>query len=79
MFRFLFIIFLIGFILTTLFGFSFFRSLRSLFYGDDAKKNGRSASSQSRNGQQSASSKRASRKKVITEDEGEYVDYEEVK
>ena len=80
MFRILFVIFLFGFILLSLLGFSVLRSFRDFFSGNPKSK--QRATSQSRHRSQtksSTNSQKQSRKKVIAADEGEYVDYEEVK
>ncbi|MDR1408485.1 MAG: DUF4834 family protein [Tannerella sp.] len=79
MFRFLLVLFLIGFVLTYLLGFSVFRSFRSFFSSDDDKNRKRTSSSRSSRPQQNGATKQKKHKKVINEDEGEYVDYEEVK
>ena len=80
MFRIFFVIFLFGFILLSLLGFSVLRSFRDFFFGNPQKKQ-RAASQnrQSRQTKSSTNSQQQSRKKVIAADEGEYVDYEEVK
>ena len=80
MFRIFFIIFFFGFILLSLLGFSVVRSFKEFFFGNP--KNKQRATSQNRQSSQSKSStnrQKQSRKKVISADEGEYVDYEEVK
>jgi hypothetical protein len=79
LFKFLLIIFLIGFTLVSLLGFSVLRSFRDFFFGS-SKSNQRSAS-QSRQGSRTKGStnhQKQSKKKIITDDEGEYVDYEEI-
>jgi len=80
MFRILFVIFLFGFILLSLLGFSVLRSFRDFFFGNP--KSRQRAASQNRKSSQTKSSTKSqqqNRKKVIAADEGEYVDYEEVK
>ena len=80
LFKFLMIIFLIGFTLVSLLGFSVLRSFRDFFFGSPKSK--QRSTSQSRQNNQtkgSANRQKQSRKKVISADEGEYVDYEEVK
>ena len=80
LFKFLMIIFLIGFTLVSLLGFSVLRSFRDFFFGSPKSK--QRSTSQSRQNSQtkgSANRQKQSRKKVIAADEGEYVDYEEVK
>ena len=80
MFRILFVIFLFGFILLSLLGFSVLRSFRDFFFGNPKSKQ-RTASQNRKNTQTKSSTKsqQQNRKKVIAADEGEYVDYEEVK
>ncbi|MDR1332775.1 MAG: DUF4834 family protein [Tannerella sp.] len=80
MFRFLAVLFLIGLVLTYLLGFSVFRSFRSFFSPDDRGRQGQRTSARGSNRPpQGKATKGKKHKKVITEDEGEYVDYEEVK
>ena len=80
MFRIIIIIFLFGFILLSLLGFSVLRSFREFFFGSPKSKQ-RSASQNRQRSQAKSSTnqQKQSRKKVISADEGEYVDYEEVK
>ena len=82
LFKFFLIIFLIGFTLVSLLGFSVLRSFKELFFG--SSKSRQRPSSQRRQNSNTRSSNSANRqqpprKKVIAADEGEYVDYEEVK
>ena len=80
LFKFFLILFLIGFTLVSLLGFSVLRSFRDFFFGKPKSK--QRSTSQNRQSSQTRSStdrQRQSRKKVISADEGEYVDYEEVK
>lgn len=83
MLKFLFVIFFFGFILVSLLGFSVFRSFKSIFFGDPKDRNRKRTNSnqQPRNRTQNTTAQQnpPPRKKVFTEDEGEYVDYEEVK
>ena len=82
LFKFFLILFLIGFTLVSLLGFSVLRSFRDFFFGKPKSKQ-RSTSQNRQNSQTRSSTDRQrqsqSRKKVISADEGEYVDYEEVK
>jgi predicted lipid-binding transport protein (Tim44 family) len=74
------IIFLIGFTLVSLLGFSVLRSFRDFFLG--SPKSRQRSASQSRQSSQTKNStnrQKQSSKKIIAADEGEYVDYEEVK
>jgi len=80
MFRIFFMIFLFGFILLSLLGFSVVRSFKEFFFGSPKSK--QRAASQSKQNNQSKTStnhQKQNRKKIISADEGEYVDYEEVK
>ena len=80
LFKFLLIIFLIGFTLVSLLGFSVLRSFRDFFFGSPNRRQ-RSASQRRQSSQTKGSTnhQKQSRKKIITDDEGEYVDYEEIK
>ena len=79
MFKFLLIAFLFFLSLIALFGFSIIRFFFQAFLGRPSKKQSQSSrkSYQNTNSQQSQSN--PTPKKIITKDEGEYVDYEEVK
>ena len=84
MLKFLFIIFFFGFILVSLLGFSVFRTFKSFFSGDPKDRNRRRTtmnSNQQRNRPQNTTTQNnpPPKKKVFADDEGEYVDYEEVK
>ena len=82
MIKFLMIIFLMGFLLFSLLGFSVIRSFREFFFGKpDSKNRQRSASQRQQNKSTKSSTQRqpANRKKRIDVHEGEYVDYEEIK
>jgi len=82
MFKFLMMIFLIGFLLVSLLGFSVIRSFKEFFFGSPKGKNNQRSASQNRQGGNAKSSTRnqqTNRKKVINPNEGEYVDYVEVK
>jgi len=73
-------IFFLGFLLLSLLGFSVVRSFKEFFFGSPKSK--QRAASQSRQSNRSKSSPnrpKQSGKKIISADEGEYVDYEEVK
>ena len=89
MFMFLFAIFFIFLLLVFLLGFSLFRTLKNLFFGGGASVRG--ANGQRRQATQSSGHRSATtvnaeprqgqnrRRKIFTEEDGEYVDYEEVK
>ena len=82
MFKFLMMIFLIGFLLVSLLGFSVIRSFKEFFFGSPKSKDRQRSASQNRQGGNAKSSTRnqqTNRKKVINPNEGEYVDYVEVK
>ena len=80
MFKFLMMIFLVGFILFSLLGFSVLRSFRDFFLGSPkSKQRATSQSRQSKQTNSSANRPQPNKKKIIEPDEGEYVDYEEIK
>ena len=81
MFKFLLTIFFIGFLLVSLMGFSVIRSFKEFFFGSPKNKDRQRSASQSRQSSTKSSTRhqQASRKKVIDANEGEYVDYEEIK
>ena len=84
MFKFFLTIFLIGFLLVSLLGFSVIRSFKEFFFGSPKNKSQyrQRAASQSRQRSHTKSStnrQQPNRKKVIDANEGEYVDYEEIK
>jgi hypothetical protein len=78
MFKFLLTIFLFGFVLFSLLGFSVARSFKE-FFGGGSKKQSASQGRQSSQTKGSTRQQQTSRKKVIDPNEGEYVDYEEIK
>jgi len=79
--RFFFTIFMIGFILVSLMGFSVIRSFKEFFFGSPKNTNRQRSASQSRQSSTKSSTRpqQTNRKKVIDANEGEYVDYEEIK
>ncbi|MDD4516183.1 DUF4834 family protein [Massilibacteroides sp.] len=86
MFKFLFVLFFFFLLLLSLLGFSVLRTFKHILFGkgnSNGDKGGQRRQTTSSNRGQSQSSKahqnEAPRKKIIAEDEGEYVDYEEVK
>jgi len=81
MFKFLLTIFMIGFILVSLMGFSVIRSFKEFFFGSPKSQNRQRSASQSRQSSTKSSTRpqQKNRKKVIDANEGEYVDYEEIK
>ncbi len=80
MFKFLLFIVFFVILLILLAGFSVIRTIKSLFFGNshDASQK-RHAASSSRRQHDASTGRKPLRKKVIGEDEGEYVDYEEIK
>lgn len=82
MFKFLFFIFFLFLLLLFLMGFSVLRSFKRFFFGEsDRSENSRphNQCSSSRAAEETRRSRAAQRKKIFTQDDGEYVDYEEVK
>lgn len=80
MLKFLFVIFFLAFILISLLGFSVLRSFKSFFLGNPKGHNKQRTGANQRSGRtRNTTAQRPPRKKVIPDDEGEYVDYEEVK
>jgi hypothetical protein len=84
MLKFFFTILFLGFILVSLLGFSVIRSFKSFFTGNSKDRNRKRTtvnSNQQRSRSQNTTTQNTppSRKKVFADDEGEYVDYEEVK
>lgn len=85
MFKFLFVAFFFFMLLMFLLGFSVVRTFKNILFGkgDSTKKGGQKRQTTSSNRRQNNSSTNqnyaAPRKKIIGEDEGEYVDYEEIK
>lgn len=88
MFKFLFIMFFFFILLVFLMGFSILRTFKNILFGSSnsgRKSEGQRRQTSSSQSSGSSASQReeytepASRKKIFTKDEGEYVDYEEVK
>lgn len=88
MFKFLFVMFCFFVLLLALMGFSVLRTLKRVFFGsNNYKKSGQqrrqtNTNSSNQKGNAHSSNKSytsSSRKKIFSKDEGEYVDYEEVK
>jgi hypothetical protein len=74
MFKFIFFLFFFGLLLTLLMGFSVLRTIRNVIFGNPEPK--RTTRQQQ---QHQTTQKKTTRKKIFTKDEGEYIDYEEVK
>lgn len=88
MFKFLIVSFFMFVVLMALMGFSVLRMLRNFFFGNpDAHKkktsqghrSSSSSSSSSRRNQRYREEEYHPKRKIISDDEGEYVDYEEIK
>lgn len=92
MFKFLFVIFFFFLLLLFLMGFSILRTFKKIFFGSGNQSKSGSSYQQTRQGGHTSSSRQEadyaqgsydrpqrSRRKIFTKDEGEYVDYEEVK
>jgi len=77
MFKFIFFGFFFIVLMTLLLGFSFLRTLKNILFGSgNKKKTGGQRQAKQKQTTQQASSNKA---KIFRKDEGEYVDYEEVK
>jgi predicted lipid-binding transport protein (Tim44 family) len=79
MIKFLAFIFFIFFILISLLGFSVFRLFKSFFSPDVRSRERQRSSSRNSRQQRAGSTQKKKHAKVIRKDEGEYVDYEEVR
>lgn len=88
MFKFLFVIFFLFILLVFLMGFSILRTFKNIFFGSGNSKKREEQHRQARHTTSSGPSYHANeetvprssrRKKIFSKDEGEYVDYEEVK
>lgn len=86
MFKFIFFMFFFLVLLVLLMGFSVLRTIKNVLFGTGKKKTKQrkqttkgSASTEQRTSQHNTYNPPSPRKKIIAEDEGEYVDYEEVK
>ena len=86
MFKFLFVIFFFFILLVFLMGFSVLRTFKRIFFGSGSSSNStgqhrRAANSgnTANDAYQDESQRNQQRKKIFAKDEGEYVDYEEVK
>lgn len=88
MFKFLFVIFFLFILLVFLMGFSILRTFKNIFFGSGSSKKREEPHRQTRHTASSGPSyyeneeagpSPSRRKKIFSKDEGEYVDYEEVK
>ena len=75
MFKFLFVMFFFFILLVFLMGFSILRTFKNILFGSGSS--GKKGEQRRQTREEYAS--QASRKKIFAKDEGEYVDYEEVK
>lgn len=91
MFKFLFVIFFFFLLLLFLMGFSILRALKNIFFGSSKQSKRSHSYTQTRNTttsshqdihyaeESNADRPQRPRRKIFAKDEGEYVDYEEVK
>ena len=86
MFKFLFVMFFFFILLVFLMGFSILRTFKNILFGSSGKEgeqrrqtSGYSSDARSNSSAREEYASQASRKKIFAKDEGEYVDYEEVK
>lgn len=88
MFKFLFVMFFFFILLVFLMGFSILRTFKNILFGSgcsgkkgEQRRQTTGYSSDTRNSSSARDeyASQASRKKIFTKEEGEYVDYEEVK
>jgi len=82
MIRILLVLFFFFIILMFLMGFSVFRTMKNIFSGGEKKNTQRRQTNKNTSGSQRSSRQEydiPSRKKIFTKDEGEYIEYEEVK
>lgn len=83
MFKFIFAMFFLFLILVFLMGFSILRTVRDLFLGKGRntphKQRGKNRPTSERPSSYSYEQSPNQRKKLFTEEDGEYVDYEEIK
>ncbi|MBP3518057.1 MAG: DUF4834 family protein [Parabacteroides sp.] len=87
MFKFLFVMFFFFILLVFLMGFSILRTFKNILFGNGNSKkceqrrqtSGYSSNTRSNSSARDEYASQSSRKKIFAKDEGEYVDYEEVK
>ena len=88
MIKFLLVMFLLFILLVVLLGFSLIRSVRNIFFGSgDRKRTSSGTASSGNGGREHRAAGHSShghwsvrrKKKIFGKDEGEYVDYEEIK
>lgn len=82
--KFLFLIFLIFVLFVFLFGFSILRTIARILFGTRSKQQPTSSGTYSKSDHKSThtnqqQTKSSQQKKIFTPDEGEYIEYEEVK
>jgi cytoskeletal protein RodZ len=79
MFKFLFTIFLVFVLFVFIFGFSILRLLFGGLFGTRPKQNQKKTNQQTQSKTQTRQTSSSPQKKIIDSNEGEYVEYEEVK
>ncbi|MDH6306285.1 hypothetical protein M2459_002648 [Parabacteroides sp. PF5-5] len=83
MFKFLFVIFFFIILMTLMLGLSFLRTLKRVLFGEsESEKRARQQRQAQANGRQKSTGRQETsppKKKIFPKDEGEYVDYEEIK
>ncbi|MDR0430821.1 MAG: DUF4834 family protein [Tannerellaceae bacterium] len=85
MFKFLFFIVFFIVLMTLMLGFSFLRTLKRILFGEsENEKRARQQRQAAKNASNQRNAKQkenttSSRKKIFTKEDGEYVDYEEIK
>ena len=88
MFKFLFVMFFFFILLVFLMGFSILRTFKNILFGSGSRgkkgeqrrqTSGDSSDARSNSSAREEYASQVSRKKIFAKDEGEYVDYEEVK
>ncbi|MDR1335297.1 MAG: DUF4834 family protein [Tannerella sp.] len=79
MFKFLVFLFLFFLLLVSLLGFSALRTFKAILFGNPKKRKQTHSSASSGRQRTRNNRPQPSRKKIISKEEGEYIDYEEVK
>jgi hypothetical protein len=77
--KFLFTLFLVFVLFVFLFGFSIVRLLFGGLFGSRPKQNKERTNQQTQNKKQTRQTTQPHQKKIIDSDEGEYIEYEEIK
>jgi hypothetical protein len=79
MFKFLSVLFLFFLLLVSLLGFSVLRTFKAILFGNPKKRTHSHSSASAGRRRPQDNPSQPSRRKVIPKEEGEYIDYEEVK